>query len=189
MQTCIFLQLSNRLTSSIHHVSRWTNPTVEYSCCQGSDSIGKTEEDWQLCRTTIVTFSEKTKFIGLTNTSQFDKKDKYKKSIQSDLERYCSKLEDEKSKQYLSSNIEVGIGKPTTCAYQFLNYVNEDKDGTVFQYFLYDSFKIAIRLHDFSCKTFYGHMACHRTALPVLVRDGKVIYRNSNISVFVWGKS
>ena len=100
--------------------------------------------------------------------------DRYKNSIQAEFKEYCSSIKDDRIKYYLSSNLKFGIGKPIVCAYQFINCVNKETDGFIYQYFIYDTFKIAIRLHDFSCKTFYGHMASHRTALPVLVRKGKL---------------
>ena len=56
--------------------------------------------------------------------------------------------------QYLSNNLKIEIGKLTTCAYQFLNYRNDDLDRTLFQFFLYERFNIALRIHDFACKTF-----------------------------------
>ena len=56
-------------------------------------------------------------------------------------------------------------------------------------FFVYDGLNIAIRIHDFACNTFYGHMATHRTALPVLVRNGRVFYNDDKIGVFAWGKS
>lgn len=58
-----------------------------------------------------------------------------------------------------------------------------------FSFFLYDGFSVALRIHDFATKTFYGHHATHRTAVPVLVRDNNVYYRDDNVSVFAWGKS
>ena len=118
-----------------------------------------------------------------------DRKDKYKNSIQADLKKYCLGLDPGSIKHSLSSNLNVGVGKPTTCAYQFLNHINSDRDGIVYQFFLYDGFKVAISINDFACKTFYGHLTSHRTALPLIVRNNKVYYRNSDISVFAWGKS
>ena len=59
------LILSNSLTHAIHHMSRWTNPMLEHLCCRGSKFIGKTEENWQLCRTTIVTFAQNLSFWDL----------------------------------------------------------------------------------------------------------------------------
>ena len=183
------VQLTNSLTSSIHHVSRWINPYLEYSCCHGSKDIGKSDEDWLLCRTTIVTFGNKVKQLGFVNTCHVDKRDRYKNSIQKDLNRYCLELPNGPLKHSLTSNLKVGVGKPTTCAYQFINHVDVNKDGEVYQYFLYDGFKIAIRVNDFACKTFYGHLASHRTALPLIVQDNNVFYRHCNVSVFAWGKS
>ena len=123
------------------------------------------------------------------NTTHVDKKDRYKSSVQDELKLYSENLGSESVRHYLSSNLRVGVGKPTTCAYQFLNYTNENADGIIYQYFLYDGFKVALRLHDFACKTFYGHHSSHRTALPIIVKNNKVYYRDDNVSVFAWGKS
>ena len=183
------VQLINILTHSIHHISRCCNPIVEHMCCYGSADIGKTYEDWQLCRTSIVTFADASKYIGFFNTSQLDKRDKYKSSVQDDLQTYVSKSNNDSIRSYVLSNLDVAIGKPTTCAYQFINFVNDETDGCVYQFFLYDGLKIAIRINDFACKTFYGHHAMHRTALPLIVRNNKVYYRDDDISIFAWGKS
>ena len=184
-----FLHVSNSLTSSIHHISRWTNPIIEALCCSGSNQIGKTLENWQLCRTTIITFSDNSKYLGFLNTSHIDRKDRYFQSVQRDLDAYVARNSDGEQNKFLSNNLLVGIGKPTTCSYQFLNYKGPDIDGVLFQFFLYDGFQVALRLHDFATKTFYGHMASHRTAMPVIVRNDKVYYNNQDISVFAWGKS
>ena len=184
-----FVQISNTLTTSIHHVSRWVNPLLEDACCNGSSSIGKSYDNWQLCRTTIVTFAKSSKYLGFFNTAHIDKKDLYKKSIQQDLMKCNMNVTDKNVKHYLSSNLKIGIGKPTTCTYQFLNYNERVPDCELFQFFLYDGLKVAIRIRDFACKTFYGHMATHRTAMPVIVRNDKVFYSDNNIGVFAWGKS
>ena len=162
---------------------------LEHACCNGSKLIGKSYENWQLCRTTITTFSSNDKYLGFLNTAHKDKKDMYKKSIQRDLANYIGHVTDKGIQNYLYSNLKIGIGKPTTCTYQFLNYTNEHANCEVFQYFIYDGLKIAIRIHDFACKTFYGHMATHRTAMPLLVRNNEVFYTDKEIGVFAWGKS
>ena len=94
-----------------------------------------------------------------------------------------------KIQKYLTTNLEIGIGKPTTCTYQFLNYREVNAECVLYQFFIYDGLKLALRIRDFACKTFYGHMATHRTAMPVLVRNNKVYYTDKDISVFAWGKS
>ena len=165
------------------------NPIIEYSCCTGSQLIGKTEDNWQLCRTTIVTFSDNKILLGFTNTFHIDKTDRYKKHIQDDLCRYRDNLHDKNAKNVLSSSLKVGIGKPTTCTYQFMNYLHNDNKEEIFQFFLYDGLNIALRIRDFACKTFYGHLASHRTAMPIIVRNNKVYYNDDNIGVFAWGKS
>ena len=113
----------------------------------------------------------------------------YKKSIQRDLANYIETITDKGIKTYLYSNLKMGIGKPTTCTYQFLHHTDEYHNSEVYQYFIYDGLKIVLRIHDFACKTFYGHMATHRTAMPLLVRNNKVFYTDKDIGVFAWGKS
>ena len=184
-----FLQTSNCLTQYIHHVSRWMNPTLERACCIGSQHIGKSESNWQLCRTTILTFSDSTKLLGFVNTAHVDKKDKYKKIIQDDLREYSNNLSRDEPAHYLTNNLLIGIGKPTTCAYQFLHYGGPSVHGVLYQFFVYDGFKIAVRIHDFACNSFYGHMSTHRTALPLLVSGNRVYYNHEKIGVFAWGKS
>ena len=163
---------------------------MEYLCCKGSKSIGKTKDKWQLCRITIVvTFSESNKFLGFFNSSHIDIKDRYKKSIQKDLVAFTDKCGDNIFKRDVQSNLQVGIGKPTTCAYQFINMSGMDIDGELFQFFCYYGLGIALRINDFACQTFYGHLTTHRTALPLIVRDGLVYYTDEHIGVFAWGKS
>ena len=184
-----FVQISNRLTSAIHHISRWVNPLLEHACCNGSSSIGKSYDNWQLCRTTIITFASNDKYLGFLNTSHIDKNDLYKTSIQKDLLEYSNNVKHKEVRHYLTSNLKIGIGKPTTCTYQFINYKEDFPNCVLYQFFLYDGLQIAMRIHDFACKTFYGHMATHRTAMPVIVRNNKVFYTDENIGVFAWGKS
>ena len=184
-----FVQISNTLTSAIHHISRWVNPLLEHACYNGSSVIGKSTDNWQLCRTTIITFASNDKYLGFLNTSHIDKNDLYKKSIQKDLTEYTNNVTNKDVRCYLSSNLKIGVGKPTTCTYQFINYEENFPHCVLYQFFIYDGLKVAIRLHDFACKTFYGHMATHRTAMPVIVRNGKVFYTDEDISVFAWGKS
>ena len=184
-----FVPICNTLTTAIHHISRWVNPFLEHACCNGSSVIGKSYDNWQLCRTTIITFGKSDKYLGFLNTAHIDKKDLYKKSIQKDLSGYVKTVTDIAIQKYLFSNLKIGIGKPTTCTYQFLNYREVFPECILFQFFLYDGLKLAIRIRDFACKTFYGHMATHRTAMPVIVRNNKVYYTDKHIGVFAWGKS
>ena len=105
-----FVQTSNSLTQCIQHVSRWTNPILERACCLGSHNIGKTVENWQLCRTTILTFSDSRKYLGFVNTAHIDKKDRYKNSIQKDIHVYSDSLRDIEGRKYLLNNLRVGVG-------------------------------------------------------------------------------
>jgi hypothetical protein len=34
---------------------------------------------------------------------------------------------------------------------------------------------------------FFGHLFSHRTALPIIIRDGKVVHKDQNFQVFAWG--
>ena len=117
-----FVPVSNTLTSAIHHISRWVNPYLEHACCNGSSTIGKSYDNWQLCRTAIITFARKDKYLGFLNTAHIDRKDLYKNSIQNDLSIYIKSVTDMKIQKYLTTNLKIGIGKPTMCTYQFLNY-------------------------------------------------------------------
>ena len=183
------LQMVNSLTHRIHHISRWANPKIEFACHNGSEDINRTELDMQLCRTTIITCADNEKYLGFVNTSHVDRKDLYKKSIQKDLTSYCNQLPNGPTKNYVTSTLKVGVGKPTTCGYQFVNHTDANTEGTIFQFFLFDGLGIGLRIHDFACHMFYGHYAFHRTALPLLVRDDKVFYTDSKLGVFAWGKS
>ena len=90
-------------------------------------------------------------------------------------------------KTKVASNLEVGIGKPSTCAYQFINMFNDVNEGVLYQFSCFDGLGIALQINDFVCQSFYVHLATYRTALPVLVRDGLVYYNDKHISVFAWG--
>ena len=125
----------NSLSNRLHHVSRWTNPVLEHFCCKGSNKIGRTNVNMDLCRTTIITFSNSSKFLGFCNTAHVDQKDKYNLRVQKELNTYHEGMVCSQTKQFMKSNLDVGIGRPTTCAYQFLNYGGNDRDGEVFQFF------------------------------------------------------
>ena len=83
------------------------------------------EENWQLCCTTILTFAEKPKYLGFIYATYVDKKDRYKNSLQQELKIYSDKLDNENIEFYLASNLFVEVGKPTACAYQFINYIEQ----------------------------------------------------------------
>ena len=63
-----------------------------------------------------------------------DIKDRYKKSIQNDLFPFSKTCPDTSFQRKVPSDIEAGIGKPTTCAYQFINMTDPVIDGSLYQF-------------------------------------------------------
>jgi hypothetical protein len=76
------------------------------------------------------------------------------------------------------------IGISTTCVYQFVGQVESDE---VLCFFLLDGLGTAVRMNSHICHMFFGHLFSHRTALPIIIRDGKVVYKDQNFQVFAWG--
>ena len=109
-----FLQTSNFFTQLIQHISRCTNYILDCACCVGSQKIGKTIENWHLCRTTIITFSGNSKYLGFANTAHINAKDRYSKAFQKYLDQYLKTGDSDEAGQYLLNNLKIGIGKPIT---------------------------------------------------------------------------
>jgi hypothetical protein len=84
-----------------------------------------------------------------------------------------------------------GLGRMTTCGYQFIKR-DATCDKKFVQHFLFDGVGVAVRLCDHAGVAFYGHMVSHRTAMPLL-KSPSMNWRafmphldNGHI-VFAWG--
>ena len=75
-------------------------------CCMGYEEIGRTNINWDLCRTTIITFSKSSKYSDFCNTAHIDQKDKYNRSIQKELNKHFQGMVCSQKKRYMKSNLE-----------------------------------------------------------------------------------
>jgi hypothetical protein len=92
----------------------------------------------------------------------------------------------QKAVDYLQRWIDWGpMGMSTTCVYQFVGH--QIKRDEVISYFLLDGLGIAMRMNSHLCHMFFGHLFSHRTALPIIVRDGKTHSKDPHFQVFEWG--
>ena len=73
-------------------------------------------------------------------------------------------------------------GRKTTCVYQFLGQT-EHEDCKVIIYFLLQGLGIAVRFDSHISHSFFGYLFTHCTALPVIVKNGRVYYYHEKISI------
>jgi hypothetical protein len=145
----------------------------------------------RFCSQKIITFGKLGKTLGFCNTRHTDKGDVVKVRDLADMRQLLAPYLDatdqriKNSVNYIQRWLDWGpIGISTTCVYQFVGLGDSDK---VLCFFLLDGLGIAVQLNTHVCHMFFGHLFSHRTALPIIVRLGKVHYRDPNFQVFAWG--
>jgi hypothetical protein len=145
----------------------------------------------RFCSQKIITFGNLGKTLGFCNTRHTDKGDVVKvrdlSNMRQLLEPYLESTDVriQNSVNYIQRWLDWGpIGISTTCVYQFVGQGESDK---VLCFFLLDGLGIAVQLNTHVCHMFFGHVFSHRTALPIIIRAGKVHYRDPNFQVFAWG--
>ena len=91
----------------------------------------------------IVTFGIKGLCLGFSNTSYVDSLDMFRKSVVIRLNQTCvfkkqnhSKEDSMKIKYAKYFILNMGLGDPTTCVYQFISDENEINDTKIKQYLL-----------------------------------------------------
>ena len=104
----------------------------------------------------------------VTNTSQATKNEYTR--------RVCTKLEEMQD--------TIGLGLPTTCGYRFCwqNQGPESRDGSIHQYFAYNSFGICVRVRNYSAHHFYGWAFPHQTSFCIRLLDNAVVVKNAVLS-------
>jgi len=145
----------------------------------------------RFCSQKIITFGKLEATLGFCNTRHTDKGDVVKVGdlavMQQLIDPYLRSTDRiiAKSANYIQRWLDWGpIGISTTCVYQF---VGKDASDEVLCFFLLDGLGIAVLLDTHVCHMFFGHLFSHRTALPIIIRGGKVFYKGQDFQVFAWG--
>jgi hypothetical protein len=145
----------------------------------------------RFCSQKIITFGKSGVTLGFFNTCHTDKGDVVKVAdlgvIQKLIDPYLHSTDPniKKSVDYIQRWLNWGpIGISTTCVYQFVGHNPSDE---VLCFFLLDGLGLAVQLNTHVCHMFFGHLFSHRTAMPIIIRAGKVFYKDPNFQVFAWG--
>ena len=140
---------------------------------------------------------------GFCNTPHDDSGDQVSKKDQDNILDSVATEEDEedvplrireKKKHICNFASLYGLGAPTTCVYQFvlgstIGSTSPPSIVDIIQYFLYDGFRAAIRFGSHVGHSFFGHIVSHRTAVCLVVLDGKVhlSFDDLEVNIFAWG--
>ena len=135
---------------------------------------------------------------GFGNTCHVDRRDQVSKKDQDNIRALVGTEEDEedvplrireKKKHICNFASLYGLSAPTTCIYQFVLGSTMPSSVDIIQYFLYDGFHAAIRFGSHVGHSFFGNLFSHRTAVCVVVLNGKVYlsFDDWAVNVFAWG--
>ena len=179
-------KITNPLGRAAMHVASMLDPVL-HSLFPASYSNAAL----RFCSQKIITFGKLGKTLGFCNTRHTDKGDVVKvRDLVVMRQLLAPHLEatdqgTKNSVNYILRWLDWGpVGISTTCVYQFVGLGESDK---VLCFFLLDGLGIAVQLDAHVCHMFFGHLFSHRTALPIIIRAGKVHYRDPNFQVFAWG--
>ena len=143
------------------------------------------------CSQKIITFGKLGKTLGFCDTRHTDKGDVVKvRDLVVMRQLLAPHLEatdqgTKNSVNHILRWLDWGpVGISTTCVCQFVGLGESDK---VLCFFLLDGLGTAVQLDTHVCHVFFGHLFSHRTALPVIIRAGKVHCGDPNFQVFAWG--
>jgi hypothetical protein len=147
----------------------------------------------------------KSRYLAFASAPHLDPSDLYPGSKVKELEDKISKHEHElvsslanmpteqkrlvqRRLDYLTRfKLRVGLGTPTTCAYQFVAAANID----VLQYFILEGLGLCVRLTSFLGHSFYAYTFVHCTSICLMRKEGKVHFVMDDAlkaCVFAWGE-
>ena len=145
------------------------------------------------CHKKIITSEVPGKWLGYASCQHLYSVDLYKKNKKEEVLAEKEKLKNSKATfdlkraAYLDEFEKFGsYGRKTTCVYQFLCQT-EHEDCEVIIYFLLQGLGIAVRFDSHISHSFFGYLFTHCTALPVIVKNGRVYYYHEKIVIFAWG--
>ena len=78
---------------------------------------------------------------------------------------------------------------PTTCAYYLLKETETLDDDNFVGYFIEAGLGCAIRLRSEYYSHFHAHAFNHFTAIPYVMKDDTISFRNNGYNLIAWGPS
>ena len=80
------------------------------------------------------------------------------------------------------------LGDPTTCVYQFIYDETESNDTNIIQYFIKHGMGLCVKLYSFVAYMFYACSFSHNIAVPIALNKNNVfLFFNTYTTVFDWG--
>ena len=145
----------------------------------------------RICSIGIFTTGD-SEIMGYCNCSHTDNNDKLNRAEINEIMALVQGMKPA-LKEYINMfQCYVGIGVPTTCAYQILIESDVLKKSDVVVIFIYSGLGCMYKVRDGDSQSFYAHAISHNTAVPFCVYNGNVYYNSNSeygsIHIVAWGE-